>query len=198
MARPDVDHLGIDLVPPSIKVASLRAGQRGLVNCKFAWGDASAFVLERATPASLNEVHLYHPQPHFDPARRARRQLSPAILLAIHRALRPGGLFVFQTDNAPFARWARAAVPALFSWEERREPWPDAPRGRTLREATARARGLAIVRAEARRLDLSPEEAAARAAALPEPDFDADRPAFRAARGGAGGRGARGPARGKM
>jgi tRNA (guanine-N7-)-methyltransferase len=179
LARPGHDHLGIELVPPAVKVASLRAGQRGLLNCKFAWGDASEFVLERATEASVDEVHLYHPQPYFDPARRARRQLTPAILLAVHRALVPGGLFVFQTDNAPFARWAREVVPALFSWEERTGPWPDAPRGRTLREMTARAKGLSVVRAEARRRDLSPEEAAARARALPEPDFDADRPAFR-------------------
>jgi tRNA (guanine-N7-)-methyltransferase len=98
------------------------------------------------------------------------------VLLAIHRALRPGGLLVFQTDNPAFARYARDVVPALFAWEERRGPWPDAPDGRTTREMLARSKGLAIVRAEARRLDLSDDEAARRAAALPEPRFDANRP----------------------
>ena len=49
-------------------------------------------MLERTAPGTLAEVHLYHPQPHFEERHRARRQLTPAVLLAIHRALAPGGL----------------------------------------------------------------------------------------------------------
>ena len=179
LARPEVDHLGIDLVPPAVKFASLRAGQRGLTNCKVAWGDATEFVLERAAPASLSEAHLYHPQPYYEPGQERRRQLTPAVLRALHAALEPGGLFVFQTDNAAWARYARAIVPALFSWEELPGPWPDAPRGRTLREITARRARLSIVRAQARRLDLPTEEVDRRVASMPEPTFDANRPAFR-------------------
>ena len=173
IARPHVDHLGIDLVPPAVKFASLRAGQRGLTNLKIAWGDASEFIRERCGPASLDEVHLYHPQPYSDPGKENRRQLTPAILLAIFRALRPRGLFVFQTDSPAFARYAREVVQALFEWREREGPWPDAPRGRTLREIVARAQGLPIVRAQAVRLDLPDEEAARRASALPDAAFDA-------------------------
>lgn len=178
LARRDVDHVGVELVPPAVKLGSLRAGQRGLTNLKFAWGDATEFVLERVEPESLDEVHLYHPQPYYDPTKKARRQLTPAVLLAIWRGLRPGGTFVFQTDNSAFARYARQVVPALFEWRELATPWPDAPHGRTLREIQARAQGLAIVRAEATKLALEPAEAERRARALPEPDFDADRPAF--------------------
>ena len=47
IARPDIDHLGIELVPPAVKFASLRAGQRGLTNVKIAWGDANEFLLTR-------------------------------------------------------------------------------------------------------------------------------------------------------
>ena len=179
LARPGMDHLGIELVPPAVKFASLRAGQRGLTNLKIAWGDASEFLLERCRPGSLDEAHLYHPQPYYEAGKERRRQLAPAILLALHRALGPRGLFVFQTDNAAYARYARGVVPALFDWRERDAPWPDAPKGRTLREITARKQGLSIVRAEAMRLDLSDAEAAERAASLAEPDFDANRPAFR-------------------
>jgi tRNA (guanine-N7-)-methyltransferase len=175
----DVDHLGIDLVPPAIRLASLRAGQRGLTNVKFAWGDATEFILERCEPSSLREVHLYHPQPYYDASKRERRQLSPQVLLAIWRALEPGGMFVFQTDNAAFARYARESAPSLFEWRELEGPWPDAPRGRTLREMQARSRGLHVVRAQGIRLELDAHEAERRASGMREPDFDADRPAFR-------------------
>jgi tRNA (guanine-N7-)-methyltransferase len=183
LARPEVDHLGIELVPQAVKFASLRAGQRGLTNLQVAWGDASEFVVERCEPASLDEVHLYHPQPYYEAAKARRRQLTPTVLLAVHRALKPGGLFVFQTDNPAFAAYARRVVPRLFTWREREEPWPDAPRGRTLREIVARSQGLEVVRAECRRLDLEDAEAARRAASLPEPTFDANRASFRGRRG---------------
>ena len=201
LVRRDLDHLGVELVPPAVKLGSLRMGQRGLTNCKLAWGDASEFVLERCPAASVAEVHLYHPQPYYDAGKVARRQLTPAILAAIHRVLVPDGLFVFQTDNPAFAAYARAVVPSLFTFTERTEPWLDAPAGRTLREITARKLGLAIVRAEARRLDLDPDEVARRVATLPEPVFDANRPAFAAGAGGARKRqphrgATRGPARG--
>jgi len=179
LARRDVDHVGIELVPPAVKFASLRAGQRGLTNLKIAWGDATQFLLGRCAPASLDEAHLYHPQPYYDAGKESRRQLTPAVLLALHRALRPRGLFVFQTDNSAYARYARAIVPSLFEWREHEGPWPDAPEGRTLREIEARRQGLAIVRATAIRLDLDGAAASARTAALPPPRFDANRPRFR-------------------
>lgn len=175
LARPGLDHLGIDLVPQAVRHASMRAGHRGLPNCKFGWGDATAFVVERCAPATLREVHLLHPQPWRERLRGGRRQLDPEVLLAVWRALEPGGLFVFQTDHAGWAAYARRVVPALFDWRERDGPWPDAPQGRTLREFTAMRQGLAIVRAEAVRLAMDDAQAAARAGALPEPDFDARR-----------------------
>src|SRR5262245_50749294 len=188
--RPERDHLGIELVPQAVKFASLRAGQRGLSHCKFAWGDATEFVVERCPRASVAEVHLYHPQPYYETEQRARRQLTPEVLLAIHRALEPGGLLVFQTDNPAYARYAREVVPALFAWREHPEPWPDAPAGRTLREITARQLRLEIARAECRRLDLDDEDAAGRAEDLPLPEFDANREEFR---GGDAHRGKRAP-----
>jgi tRNA (guanine-N7-)-methyltransferase len=179
LARPGFDHLGVELVPPAVRLASLRAGQRGLTNCKFAWGDATEFILERCAPESLDEVYLFHPQPYYDRGKAVRRQLSPEVLLAIFRALRPGGLFVFQTDNPAFMNYARACCPALFAWKELEGPWPDAPEGRTLREIVARSRGLEIYRAEARKLNITIDDAAARASQLPAPDFDANRESFR-------------------
>lgn len=188
LARPHLDHLGLELVPPAVKFASLRAGQRGLTNLKVAWGDASEFVCRRCPAASVLEVHLYHPQPYYDAAKAARRQLTPEVLAAVHKALVPEGCFVFQTDNPAYAAYARSVLPALFHWEEHEGPWPDAPLGRTLREIVARKAGLPVVRGTGRPRALDDEEVARRVAALPAPRFDANRSSFLAAarRRGAG------------
>jgi len=175
LARPEVDHLGIELVPPALRLGSLRAGQRGLSHVKFAWGDATEFVVERCPPCSVDEVHLYHPQPYYEAGKIARRQLTPEVMAAIHRVLRPGGQFVFQTDNPAYMAYARRIVPSLFDFHERHEPWEDMPRGRTLREIVARSQGLAIFRALSTALPLSDEERASRVAALPQPEFDANK-----------------------
>ena len=147
LARPECDHVGVELVPPALRLGSLRAGQRGLSNVRFAWGDANEFICERCARETLDEVHLYHPQPYYDASKRDRRQLTPRTLEATWRALRPGGLFVFQTDNPAYWSYAREHVPQLFEWRERDEPWSDAPQGRTLREIVARSQGLRIFRA---------------------------------------------------
>jgi len=189
-ARPDTDHLGVELVPPAVRMGSLRAGQRGLTNVKFAWGDASEFICERVEPASLDELHLYHPQPYYDRAKVLKRQLSPRTLLAIWLALRDEGLFVFQTDNPEYARYAHENAGQLFEWRPRKGPWEDAPEGRTQRERVARAQGLEIFRVEAVRLALEEREAERRVAGMMEPDFDANKKGFdsRSPRGGGGGR----------
>lgn len=178
LARPTHDHVGIELVPPAVKFGSLRAGQRGLTNLKFAWGDATEFLFERCPSASVDEIHLYHPQPYYEAAHVGRRQLNPEVLYAIHRCLVPGGLFVVQTDNPAYATYLRAVLPALFEVEEHPEPWPDAPFGRTLREIVARQQDLEIVRLLGTRLPLTSEEAEDRARALREPTFDANKPGY--------------------
>jgi tRNA (guanine-N7-)-methyltransferase len=177
-ARPEFDHLGVELVPPAVRLGSLRAGQRGLVNVKFAWGDASEFITTRTTPGSIDEVHLYHPQPYYDRDKVPRRQLTPRTILAIWRALVPGGLFVFQTDNPEYWRYAHENVAQLFQWTPHKGPWADAADGRTLRERVARAQGLEIFRVEARRIELDEAEAERRSRGMMEPDFDANKDGF--------------------
>lgn len=183
LARPTHDHLGIDLVPQAIVHASRRAGERGLANLRYAQGDAIAFALRSLAPGSVDEVHVYHPQPFYDEAKRKERMLTPELVGAVFHALRRGGLFVLQTDNPFYWRHIETTVPVLFEWRRHEGPWPDAPRGRTRREVLARERGLKVHRgAGVPRKDLPPEEVAAILARLPEPDFDANRREFRRAR----------------
>jgi tRNA (guanine-N7-)-methyltransferase len=174
--RPDHNHLGIDTLPLVIRYATRRANQRGLANICFTVGGARELLERWVTPGSVAEIHCYHPQPYYDPAQVHRRLVTPQLLTLVHRSLKPGGLFVIQTDNPGYWRYLRQVLPVFFDFHERTTPWPDAPKGRTRREIIALRRGLPVFRGwgEAR-AELSSEEARRLAEALPPPVFDADR-----------------------
>src|SRR6201991_472465 len=63
LARPELNHFAIDLLPVVIRYATRRANQRGLHNVRFAVKDAQAFLARYVADSSVAEVHVYHPQP---------------------------------------------------------------------------------------------------------------------------------------
>jgi len=176
VARPDCDHLGVDTLPVVIRYARRRGNQRGLKNLKYAVGGGRELLQHHVSPASVSEIHCYHPQPYYDAALVHRRLITPGFLALVHRALVPGGLFVIQTDNPGYWRYIRQIAPVFFDFQEQRGPWPEAQRGRTRREIIARSKKLPIFRGSgAAKLSLSADEAVKLAETLPPPRFDADR-----------------------
>jgi tRNA (guanine-N7-)-methyltransferase len=172
LARPELNHVGVDLLPVVIRYATRRANQRGLHNVRFAVKDAQTFMASYVAESSIAEVHLYHPQPYHDRRRAHLRLVTPRFLADLHRALVPGGLFVIQTDNPDYWAYITRVVPVFFDFEERSESWPDAPQGRTRREILSRSRGLRIFRGSGRRRDdVTRESALALAETLPPPNF---------------------------
>ena len=173
LQRPNADHLGVDLVQVAIDHAAHRANQRGLKNTRFVTGDANPWLFERLLPDSVDEIHIYHPQPYYEVADRSKRLLTPEYLERIWRTLRRDGLLVLQTDNKSYWSWLLQAAKKYFDPTVLPGPWPDAPRGRTRREIIARKKGLAVWRMQAVRRDEP------RVGAIPPPDFDANRPRFK-------------------
>ena len=114
--------------------------------------------------------------PPGEPDQVHRRLITPAFLALVHRSLRPGGLFVIQTDNPGYWKYIRQIVPMFFDFHERIGRWPDAPRGRTRREIIAMRKGLPVFRGHGTpRTDVTEDDAVRLAEALPPPTFDADR-----------------------
>ncbi len=176
LARPELNHLGIDVLPVVIRYATRRGNQRGLRNVRFAVRGACEFLEDLVAPQSLREIHLYHPQPYHDPTQATRRLFSPDFVALVHRSLEPGGLFVVQTDNRPYWKYIQCVAEHFFEFRERAGAWPDAPLGRTRREIIARGQRLKIYRGWGTpRIGL---DAAARrdlAEKLPLPQFDTGR-----------------------
>lgn len=172
----DYDHVGLDILPVVIRYATRRANQRGLANIRFAVLGGAEFLARYVTPASIREIHVYHPQPYYDPAEVHKRLITPDFLSLVHQSLEPQGLFYLQTDNPGYWRYMVQVVPCFFDLQILHAPWPDAPRGRTRREILARQQSLPIFRGLARpRGDLDRAAVLALAAQLPPPTFDADR-----------------------
>src|SRR3989442_6766847 len=71
--RPELDHLGTDVLPVVIRYATRRANQRGLTNLRFAVCGAREFLERYVEPGTVAEIHCYHPQPYYDPAQAHRR-----------------------------------------------------------------------------------------------------------------------------
>jgi tRNA (guanine-N7-)-methyltransferase len=176
LARPDYNHLAVDILPVVIRYATRRGNQRGLANIRFAVIGGRELLTDHIAPANMAEIHCYHPQPYYERHQVHRRLITPEFLSLVHRALVPGGLFVIQTDNPGYWRYICEVAPVFFDFQEQPGRWPDAPRGRTRREIVALRQGLPVFRGWGRaKLNLSESEALALAESLPEPAFDADR-----------------------
>lgn len=176
LARPECDHLAVDILPVVIRYATRRGNQRGLANIRFAVIGGRELLADKITPASITEIHCYHPQPFYERRQVHRRLITPDFLSLVHRSLAPGGLFVIQTDNPGYWKYIREVVPVFFDFEEQPGRWPDAPRGRTRREIVALRQGLPVFRGSGRaKRNLSEREALVLAESLPPPTFDADR-----------------------
>jgi tRNA (guanine-N7-)-methyltransferase len=175
LARPEFDHLGLDILPVVIRYATRRANQRGLSNVRLAVCGGGEFLEKYVSPGSVAEIHVYHPQPYGEAQKTGRRMVTPGFLASVHRALAPGGLFVVQTDNPAYWRYMAEAIPRLFDFHEQKGPWPDAPEGRTRREIMARRMGLPVFRGWGRpRPALDAAALQTLVATLPMPEFDAN------------------------
>ena len=165
----EFDHLAIDVLPVFIRYATRRADQRGCTT-----SGSPSRMPRRSSPyvveSSVAEVRLYHPQPYPDRRHGHRRLVTPQFLADVHRGLRPGGLFVVQTDNPGTGRTSPRSSPSS-STSGAPEPWPDAPEGR-LEARDPRGPGPPHLRGTgARRDDITRKASLALAQVLPAPNF---------------------------
>jgi tRNA (guanine-N7-)-methyltransferase len=175
--RPDWDHLGIDALPTVIRYATRRGNQRGLTNVRFAVSDGWKLLDRLSEDESVDEFHIYHPQPFSSSEDSSRRMLTPQFLGLLHRRLKPNGKVFLQTDRKPYWLYITNCFSALFDWEEILEPWPEDPHGRSRREMLSQNQKLTIYRGIAtRRSEISPEDVFKIVEQMPAPEFAVDRP----------------------
>ena len=167
-AHPGNEYIGIELIPALVAKAAAKAPP----NARFIAGDAVAWLRRRAE-ASIDEVHVYNPQPYYDPAEVHLGVGTVPFFERVWTALRADGRIVLQTDNKRYGKYLQEAATKYFELELQAGPWPDAPLGRTRREQVALGKKLAILRAVGRRREKP------LAIESPPPYFDLERPGLR-------------------
>jgi len=167
-AHPDNEYIGIELIAPLVGKAMKQAPP----NARFIAGDAVAW-LQRRAEASVDEIHVYHPQPYYDPAEVHLGVGTPAFFERVWQVLKPGGLLVFQTDNKRYGKYLLEASKRHFQTAVQQGPWLDAPKGRTHREGVALLKKLLLLRVLAKRR-LRPLDCE-----VPAPYFDLSRAGLR-------------------
>jgi tRNA (guanine-N7-)-methyltransferase len=140
--RPDVNLVGIEKSLHYHRVIVDRIARAGLENIRAINHDAFP-VLSRMIPAaSVDEIHIYFPDPWPRPRERKRRMVRDEVLEEIRRVLRPGGNGIYVTDHKEYFEKAAPLIERFFR-AERRTPGPDDP-PRTNYEAKYREEGRSI------------------------------------------------------
>lgn len=98
-AHPNRLFVGIDINLKSLVVATGHAAAQSLENIRFIKAPMQ-WLYPLMVPQSLEAVYAHFPDPSLRPKYRKRQLLNQAFMDNMHRALVPGGIISFVTDNA--------------------------------------------------------------------------------------------------
>ncbi len=103
-ARPDRDHVGIEVHAPGIGYFLARAHDRGIGNVRVLFGDAREVLRHRFPDRSLEEVRIWFPDPWPKARHHKRRLVQPGFAELAASRLEPGGRILAATDDEDYAR----------------------------------------------------------------------------------------------
>ena len=103
-ARPERDHVGIEVHAPGIGYLLARIHERGIDNVRVLFGDARDALRSRFSESSLEELWIYFPDP-WPKARHHKRRLVQAGFAALAASrVQAGGRILAATDDEDYAR----------------------------------------------------------------------------------------------
>lgn len=143
---PEVGFFGIEVHPPGVGrlLAGVAAAQ--LRNVRVWEGDVVPLLHERLTPASLDGVQIFFPDPWHKLRHHKRRLIQPELLTLLKRVLRPGGWVAMATDWADYAVHMQAVFAADTQFAVLAHiPAPFPPRPETKFERRGRRLGHVMV-----------------------------------------------------
>ena len=144
-ARPDWNHVGVEVHRPGVGRALIRAEQAGLENLRVMTRDAVDILREQVAPQSLAEVVIEFPDPWHKKRHHKRRLVQPSFAQLVAERLASDGVLRLATDWAEYAVQMREvldAEPALANLSNRDDGYVDRPATRPLTRFEARGARL--------------------------------------------------------
>ena len=142
MAQPDVNFIGIEKSLHYHRVIRDRVTKRGLRNIRLINHDAFLVLRDMLPDASIEEIHIYFPDPWPRKREQKRRIIRAEVLKEMQRVLVPGGSGIYVSDHREYYEAAAPVIEQFFR-SERRIPAPD-DLPRTNYEAKFREEGREI------------------------------------------------------
>jgi tRNA (guanine-N7-)-methyltransferase len=139
--HPDANVLGIEMSLHYHRVIVDRIVRRGIPNVRVVNHDAFLVLQKMLPPQSIQEIHIYFPDPWPRPREQKRRIIRPAAAIEMNRVLREDGRGWYVTDHRTYFESAVPVMAAVFeieSGEIRHDP------PRTNYEAKYQKEGRAI------------------------------------------------------
>ena len=121
---PERNFLGIERLSGRIRKICRRAARQGLTNVRVIHLESAYTLAWLLPPHCAPRLHLLVPDPWPKKRHAFHRFVHPENLAGLHRALAPGGTFLFKTDHPEYFAEATAVVDASPCFT--RLPWLDA------------------------------------------------------------------------
>jgi len=140
--QPDVNFIGIEKSLHYHRVIRDRVTKRRLSNIRLINHDAFLVLRDMLAEASIDEIHIYFPDPWPRKREQKRRIIRAEALTEMKRVLVPDGSGIFVTDHRAYYEAAAPVIEQFFR-SERRVPRAEDP-PRTNYEAKYREEGREI------------------------------------------------------
>jgi tRNA (guanine-N7-)-methyltransferase len=111
-AHPGHDLVAIEVHKPGIAQLLGAVEARGLTNLRVLADDAVAVLDHRLAAASVDEFHLFFPDPWPKRAHNNRRFVRPDLMDLVAQSLAPGGILLVATDHPDYSAQIRGVLDA--------------------------------------------------------------------------------------
>eukprot|EP00798_Chlamydomonas_sp_ICE-L_P005740 gene5740-6032_t len=107
------NFLGVEIHRAGLATCISRAAELGLDNVKLIRTDVTTLLENHLYESSLDEVHIYFPDPWPNETRDGQRRVVRAKTVALfEKLIRPGGLLRIATDVGFYAQHVEATMQA--------------------------------------------------------------------------------------
>lgn len=113
----DWDCLGVEVHRPGVGHLLLEADARRLGNLRVICHDAMEVLAQQLSPASLDAVHIYFPDPWPKKRHHKRRLVQAPLIELLASVLKPGGVLRLATDWEHYAQQMRCLIDTHSSFE---------------------------------------------------------------------------------